>query len=295
MNNFGEPGPVINSHELPGPNGSFAKVTVLGPRANVTGTPDGTGMREVGSSLAGDSSHAHWSSSPYPQGSSSPFRPTPLSKPSPPTSPEPAYSPRRLREQHPHRQQGHYNKQIRQHLEERKAIGLAEPAFYPAMPLHSARIHTSIDGRLSPINSISNSNFRATYPERPVSYNATPPLPHLWTAKQRQAIIDQRRKGNYRQHPRKLSSASTESYKRQGTISRAILITCILFPIIGWMMLLLLGYGCMDSTVAYCTNGEILKLRKREKSIAIAFSWAVIAVLIVGLIVASVVVAMEYH
>jgi hypothetical protein len=61
------------------------------------------------------------------------------------------------------------------------------------------------------------------------------------------------------------------------------------------MMLLLLGYGCMDATVAYCTNGEILKLRKREKSIALAFSWTIIALVVLGLIVATVVIATRYH
>ena len=36
--------------------GSFAKVAVLGNKGNLTGTPEGTGAREVGSSLAGTSS-----------------------------------------------------------------------------------------------------------------------------------------------------------------------------------------------------------------------------------------------
>jgi hypothetical protein len=293
--NIGEPGPAIDSQDLPGPNGSFAKVTVLGPKANITGTPDGTGMREVGSSLAGDSSYAHWSSSPYQQGSSPAFHLRPLSKPSTPTLPEPAHSPRQYQDQHIRRQQGYYNEQIRQHLEDRKAMGLTEPAFYPALPYHGAYTRTSSDGRLSPIDSMSMSSQQAICPERPVSYNATPPLPHLWTAKQRQIIIDGRREKGDHQHPRKRSFDSTESYKRQRTISRAILIFCILFPIIGWMMLLLLGYGCMDATIAYCTNGEILRLRKREKSIALAFSWAVIVVAVSALIVASVVVGTKYH
>lgn len=36
--------------------GSFAKVPILGHKGNVTGTPEGTGAREIGSSLAGGSS-----------------------------------------------------------------------------------------------------------------------------------------------------------------------------------------------------------------------------------------------
>ncbi|KAH0542124.1 hypothetical protein FGG08_003424 [Glutinoglossum americanum] len=295
MNNFGEPGPVLDSQDLPGANGSFAKVTVLGLRANVTGTPDGTGMREVGSSLAGDSSHAHWSSSPHQQGSSPTSHLKPLSKPPSPTLPEPTYPSQKLREQNVHRQQGYYNKQIRQHLEERKAMGLTEPVFYPASPFHNNHMHTNSDGRLSPIDSISMSSLRALCPDRPVSYNTTPPLPHLWTAKQRQMIIDERRENNHHHRPRKGSFDSTDSYRRQRTISRAILIFCMLFPIVGWMMLLLFGYGCMDATVAYCTNGEILKLRRREKSIALVFSWVVIVVGILGLIVASAVVTTKYH
>jgi len=41
---------------LPPRSGSFAKVTVLNAKGNLTGTPKGTGAREVGSSLAGASS-----------------------------------------------------------------------------------------------------------------------------------------------------------------------------------------------------------------------------------------------
>ena len=52
---------------LPGRQGSFAKVTILGARDNITGSPDGTGAREVGSSLADASSPgAQFSSSPAP-------------------------------------------------------------------------------------------------------------------------------------------------------------------------------------------------------------------------------------
>jgi hypothetical protein len=249
-------------------------------------------MREVGSSLAGDSSHVQWSSSPNQQGSSPAFHLNPLSKHPSPTLPEPAYLPLQFQEENVRRQQGYYNKQIRQHLEERKAMGLTEPAFSPASPFRNARMHTGSDGRLSPIDSISMSSLRPICSQRSVSFNATPPLPHLWTAKQRQTIFHGRHQQYRHHHPRKESFDSTDSYKRQRKISRAILIFCVLIPIIGWMMLLLLGYGCMDATVAYCTNGEVLKLRKREKYIALAFSWTIIVVVF---IVASVMVATKYH
>lgn len=44
---------------------SFSKITFLGPKLNITGTPEGTGMREIGSSLADNSggSRAPWTSS----------------------------------------------------------------------------------------------------------------------------------------------------------------------------------------------------------------------------------------
>jgi len=52
---------------LPLRSGSFAKVTVLNSNGNLTGTPQGTGAREVGSSLAGASSPRDLlSSSPVP-------------------------------------------------------------------------------------------------------------------------------------------------------------------------------------------------------------------------------------
>ncbi|KAL2039261.1 hypothetical protein N7G274_007929 [Stereocaulon virgatum] len=56
---------------LPTREGSFAKISLLGNKGNVTGTPEGTGVREVGSSLADRSSPgAKFSSSPAPMASS---------------------------------------------------------------------------------------------------------------------------------------------------------------------------------------------------------------------------------
>ena len=61
--------------QLPGRQSSFAKVTILGAKDNITGSPDGTGVREVGSSLADASSPgAPLSSSP------APFMATPYSQ-----------------------------------------------------------------------------------------------------------------------------------------------------------------------------------------------------------------------
>ena len=61
--------------QLPGRQSSFAKVTILGAKGNITGSPDGTGAREVGSSLADASSPgAPLSSSP------APFMATPYSQ-----------------------------------------------------------------------------------------------------------------------------------------------------------------------------------------------------------------------
>ncbi|MCJ1224693.1 hypothetical protein MMC12_001338 [Toensbergia leucococca] len=65
--------PSEDYRETPGRHGSFSKMTMLGPRANVTGTPQGTDAREVGSSLANASSPiAKVVSSPG-QAASSPF------------------------------------------------------------------------------------------------------------------------------------------------------------------------------------------------------------------------------
>ncbi|KAI9703472.1 MAG: hypothetical protein M1820_005776 [Bogoriella megaspora] len=55
---------------------SFAKVSVVGPKVNLTGTPMGTGMREVGSSEADNSSPGIYFSSSPPADASSPT-PTP--------------------------------------------------------------------------------------------------------------------------------------------------------------------------------------------------------------------------
>lgn len=61
--------------QLQGRQSSFAKVTILGAKDNITGSPDGTGAREVGSSLADASTPgAPLSSSP------APFMATPYSQ-----------------------------------------------------------------------------------------------------------------------------------------------------------------------------------------------------------------------
>jgi len=66
-------GEVRGSEELSDCNGSFSKVTALGPKVNITGTPEGTGMREVGSSLADGSSPGMKFSSGPDYSSSSPY------------------------------------------------------------------------------------------------------------------------------------------------------------------------------------------------------------------------------
>lgn len=50
---------------VPARGGSFGKVTVLSQKGNLTGTPEGTGAREVGSSLADASSPPPQASSPF--------------------------------------------------------------------------------------------------------------------------------------------------------------------------------------------------------------------------------------
>ncbi len=63
VSTLSEESPASKSPE-PIRTGSFAKVAVIGPKGNLTGTPEGTGSREVGSSLAGASSPPTLSDSP---------------------------------------------------------------------------------------------------------------------------------------------------------------------------------------------------------------------------------------
>ena len=64
----------VDYSDLPGRGGSLSKMTVLGPQANLTGTLEGTGAREFGSSLAdGSSPGMKFSSKPNHQFSCSPF------------------------------------------------------------------------------------------------------------------------------------------------------------------------------------------------------------------------------
>ncbi|KAI9682861.1 MAG: hypothetical protein M1829_006295 [Trizodia sp. TS-e1964] len=74
MECFGDPGPaILEKPASSAADGSFTKMTLLGPLGNITGTPQGTGMRAVGSSLANESSPG------------APFTSSPSRQPSPPT------------------------------------------------------------------------------------------------------------------------------------------------------------------------------------------------------------------
>lgn len=84
---------------VPNSHGTFSKMIHLGPRVNFTGTPHGTGMREVGSSMAGASSPPQIWTSPHVRTSRWEGPPTPITPTSAyalpagqPLSPSPVYS-----------------------------------------------------------------------------------------------------------------------------------------------------------------------------------------------------------
>ncbi|KAI9820140.1 MAG: hypothetical protein M1832_003847 [Thelocarpon impressellum] len=273
--------------DVPGANGSFAKVTTLGPNANITGTPDGTGMRQVGSSLADRSSPGmNWSSSPQGHKTSPVERVLGLRQQryELPSSPPAAHL--SSSSGHAKAQPGVLYEQIRAHREQLAAEGLLPRAFTPPTPRPISgplRPNSLMDPRASALDVTGSSGWNTSAFQAPFYLNPTPPLPPPTDAEKAIGF-------DYRlhRHPRENSSADTAIWKRKQNLSRAILALCFFFP----PMLLLLGYGMLDALMSSLTSGSITHVGNVEKKIALWVGWALAAGAVIGIVAGMIVVGL---
>ena len=275
------------SQGVPGPNGSFAKVTILGPKVNITGTPDGTGMRQVGSSLADASSPGmNLSSSPgYPVSSPEDIAPPVPQHHVPLSRPAPAHLPVGRKQSGQEKQQpGVLYEQIRAHRELLAAEGLLPRSFTPPVPRPiSGPLTTNslMNLRSSFLNSSSANAASRSHSPAPFYLNPTPPLP---PPRDSEKFIGM----DYRlhRHPRENSDTDTAVWKRKQNLSRAILGMCFLFP----PLLLLYAYGMLDVLISSLTSGTITHLADREKRIALVVGWTFAGAAICGIVVGMIII-----
>ena len=295
MDTFGEIGEIgeIGSDlgdepDLPSGNGSFAKTTTLGPKANITGSPHGTNMRQVGSSLADKSSPGPpWTSSPNYPLSSSPAHhgASRLFQGSSLTSPKSAHLRQNSRGEPSDSQSGALYDQIRAHREQLAAEGLLPRPFSPATPKEttSHRRQRSLFGgsfRTAP-------DVEHGFPEseeQPTSYLPTPPIPRVGL--KRPLVYSQ---AHLRRHPRFDSDTGLALSRRKQHLSRIVLSLCLLFP----PMLLVYGYGGMDSLMVSLSYGEITRFGSTEKRAALVLGYGLAISAVIGIIVGMIVVGLS--
>jgi hypothetical protein len=284
---------------IPGVNGSFAKFTTLGPAGNITGTPQGTGMRVVGSSPADYSSPAagNFSSSPAPVPRSSTEEylepldsedttPMPAHLKSPATSPS-------TRNSHGRKARpGSLYDEIRKHREQLASQGMIPQAYeLPISPTtESAQEGRHLDTQLRPLSLVSLQHAPQKKPatvfrysphlNRPSVFFPTEPVPILPNEK---IIYDKERK----RHVRNDSVTIVMEQDQERKLSWLFFGICCLFP----PLLLIFGFGGFDGAIMACSHGQVSKAGRTQKIAARwvggAFGFCIIAGLIVALVIVT--------
>lgn len=250
---------------IPSGNGSFSKLTTLGTKMNVTGTPQGTGMKEAGSSLAGvSSSPRQWSSDAKSANLLQVPRPAMVRSPvSFGWDRDEAKSPVGWQES------------VRRHREHLIAEGLLPRTVTPPGGRPG-----SIFSRESSLFSISPSTYLYAF-GRPISYNPTPPLPR--NQSQQASELEFR----LRRLPKGDAFLSPMLRRRKKLLSRVVLaVCCVLTP-----LCLLYGYGFMDRLMMRFSRDEIEEFGRRQKIVALVVGWTWGFLLISGIIIVMVVIS----
>lgn len=257
---------------------SFAKVSHLGLHANITGTPGGTGMREVGSSMAGSSplearqyapqhNHVQTRKQPYPRTTTQHVRDL--------------KGVQALRS-------GHQVRSDRlsvgpQRYDERRVQNRKTPSraqHTASMDRRSTAYQRElIDFTLVPRTQTAEPSM----PRQPRVSGAVPlPEPGLRNAPRLHVSSSFPRLLRRYQTP---SSCHTSTRNRKQRVSWLAFGICFLFP----PLLVVFGFGFFDSLAALVTDGRIEHFGKKQKRLArwIGFSITIFAVfgLAIGLIV----------
>ncbi|KAI9719321.1 MAG: hypothetical protein M1812_003651 [Candelaria pacifica] len=259
-----------------GSTGSFSKITTLGPRGNITGSPQGTGMRQVGSSLADASSPVpNWSSSPPQPMSSQPMTTHERSNKDTDTSEKASKSVEGSVGNEAHCNLHPMCGASCGHCQHLRAKGI-----FRSVPTDPERFHVGLTAisSLSPYESMRYLGHSVATDPSTASYNQTPSLAHL---ERKHARVAMPSAACLQRLPRPASSVATTSRQRKQTLSRVMLALCSLFP----PFLILFGYGYMDGIIVQITDGQIEHFGRKEKQLALWLGYTLGVLGVVGTVV----------
>lgn len=248
---------------------SFAKVSHLGPDANITGTPNGTGMRIVGSSVVGSSSPVVADSSPPPiseAGMMTPATPQSLfeSRLSQPSATDPVSPLAR------------YDKE--RFLTPSSAIKGKQPQIRrPQRAVHSQRRLMQMSLTSNEMLQVVDDAIARASQESAMSVAGRRPL--LPLAK---SLSVPRLQSRYRSP----SSNASGLYERKRKISWICFAMCACFP----YLLILYGHSALDGMISFITGNEIQHFGQKQKKVAKIAGWSTAAITVVALIVAFVII-----
>jgi hypothetical protein len=242
----------------------------------------------VGSSLADKSSPGPpWTSSPdYPLSSSpAPHGSSRLFQGSSLTSPISAHVRQGSQGEHSYSQPGVSYDQIRAHREQLAAEGLLPRPFTPATPkqVASHRRQRSFFGGSSRKAPDPEHGFPDSE-EQPTPHLPNPPVPRLGL--KRPVVYSQ---AHLRRHPRFDSDTGLALSRRKQHLSRIVLSLCLLFP----PLLLVYGYGGMDSLMVSLSYGEITRFGNTEKRAALVLGYGLAISAVIGIVVGMIVVGLS--
>lgn len=264
---------------------SIYRKAVVGPKGNLTGSINGTGAQYAGSSLADGSSPADAAFSspfdvdghdvsyrePYVRGGSMEIQEVVYQTQTPAAAGTSGFSPGietgRARP-------GFMYSQIRSHRENLRNQGL-QPSGYTPQVFRASRASLPLA-----VNSLMDVAHQPTLtpktpnPGRPSAAWARPSM----ATDLRSSFADPQRRT-----PGAQTAGGADLQHKWGLI---FLLLCCLFP----PLLLLLGYGALDSLMAVVTDGYYVQVHRREKNIALVIGWVVLWVVLVGVAVGIVVV-----
>lgn len=265
---------------------SFEKLAFLGPRGNLTGTPEGTGMRDAGSSLADTSSPLMpWASTPLrPPFMSSPLTQSQLQSP-PPSQFSPAQEPDRATSGHssnPSETSAYSEDEAHRLSKQRLFQHRLQPSRDRRTSLLSPKLtgkRTSVRGQtglremrlasshLSEKGSMVPSDHTRLSHFVPASECGTDaPLRPVYTNRPREFILPRSQVSPHiLPYPRPASSVYTVHRRRKQRLSWLIFVMLMFFP----PFLVLYGFGKFDWLIMSFSKGEIQHCGRYQKKVAL--------------------------
>ncbi|KAI9837110.1 MAG: hypothetical protein M1819_000761 [Sarea resinae] len=282
------------SISLPKMNGSFSNASPLGPRGNLTGTPGGTGMREVGSSLAnGSSPGMEWSSSVQSH-ARPPMAYCPVErKLFPYECSEVDSTSRTLASDQLYGPPGWSKSRLSTHRMQLVDDGLLPRSFgrhargTPLQPVRESRSISLLSVSQYSEDGSSQCSSSSDFPDYPSRHSVEAFSPtQLYNPKRRSAVVWPG--ACLYRFPRPESSIVATTSKRKRNLSRLVLGLCFLFP----PLLLLYGYGLMDAVIVQISRGEIEHFANAEKRFALWIGWTAAAAAAAGIVAAMIVIGL---